>query len=167
MSFVRSPAISLVAPNTFVLPDPDPWGPPIRSIPDYAAELGLDPDQTACLLWNILQDNDVVAARRVPGSIRLEPFVLGRFYDCPYRCPSCTVDGYIANIGSANLNSRSTDLDEEVNLVVMDESLVATLDRHFDEDLERSTEIEAGRWDERSGLQRTYERVSIPLKRFF
>ncbi|HEY2331218.1 MAG TPA: phospholipase D-like domain-containing protein [Acidimicrobiales bacterium] len=78
-----------------------------------------------------------------------------------------TLDGYIANIGSANLNSRSTDLDEEVNLVVMDESLVATLDRHFDEDLARSQEIQASRWDERSVLQRTYERVSIPLKRFF
>jgi cardiolipin synthase len=77
-----------------------------------------------------------------------------------------TVDGTIANIGSANLTSRSTALDEEVNLVVLDAPLVAKLDRHFDEDLDRSHEIEIGRWDERSVAQRTYERVSRPLKRF-
>ena len=28
-----------------------------------------------------------------------------------------TVDGVVANVGSANVNSRSTELDEEVNLV--------------------------------------------------
>jgi cardiolipin synthase len=77
-----------------------------------------------------------------------------------------TVDGTIANIGSANLNGRSTTLDEEVNLVVLDVPLVTELDRHFDDDLDRSLEIEMGRWHERSVVQRTYERVSIPLKRF-
>ena len=36
-----------------------------------------------------------------------------------------TVDGVIANVGSANLNARSTQLDEEINVVVLDEDLVA------------------------------------------
>src|SRR5206468_749707 len=49
-----------------------------------------------------------------------------------------TVDGILANIGSANLNSRSMALDDEINLAVLDETLVRTLDAHFDEDLERS-----------------------------
>ena len=40
-----------------------------------------------------------------------------------------TVDGVVANIGSANLNARS--LDEEINLVAMDPELVRTLDDHF------------------------------------
>jgi cardiolipin synthase len=78
-----------------------------------------------------------------------------------------TVDGSIANIGSANLNSRSMALDEEVNVVALDEALVKTLDEHFDDDLGRSVEIEAGRWNERSPVQRTYERLSTPLRRFF
>jgi cardiolipin synthase A/B len=78
-----------------------------------------------------------------------------------------TVDSHIANVGSANLNSRSMALDEEINVVIIDDDVAATLDRHFDEDLERSIRIEPGRWDDRSHLQHAYERVARPLKRFF
>ena len=46
-----------------------------------------------------------------------------------------TVDGVLANIGSANLNARSTELDEEINLVAFDPELVRVLDAQFDEDL--------------------------------
>jgi len=78
-----------------------------------------------------------------------------------------TVDGCLANIGSANLNSRSMALDEEINVVVLDPSLVKTLDEHFDDDLERCAEIEPGRWEERSATQRAYERLATPIRRFF
>ena len=78
-----------------------------------------------------------------------------------------TIDGCLANIGSANLNSRSMALDEEVNVVVLDESLVKTLDDHFDNDLGRSVEIEPGRWEGRSTGQRAYERLAMPIRRFF
>ena len=53
-----------------------------------------------------------------------------------------TVDGVVANIGSANLNSRSTACDEEINVVALDPDLVQVLDDQFDEDLERSVRIE-------------------------
>jgi cardiolipin synthase len=78
-----------------------------------------------------------------------------------------TVDGHVANVGSANLNSRSMALDEEINVVVIDDDVAATLDRHFDEDLERSVRIEPGKWDDRSGLQHVFERAARPFKRFF
>lgn len=71
-----------------------------------------------------------------------------------------TVDGLIANIGSANLNSRSTELDEEINLVAVDGELVAELDAHFEDDLAASVEIEPGRWTRRSLPQRALERVT-------
>jgi cardiolipin synthase len=71
-----------------------------------------------------------------------------------------TVDGVIANIGSANLNSRSTELDEEINLVAFDPELVRVLDEQFDEDLRRSEAIERGRWKRRSLPQRAFERAS-------
>ena len=61
-----------------------------------------------------------------------------------------TVDGLVANVGSANLNARSTELDEEINLVALDPALVRLLDEQFDEDLERSEEIDPGRWEDRS-----------------
>jgi cardiolipin synthase A/B len=78
-----------------------------------------------------------------------------------------TVDGLLANIGSANFNTRSTQLDEEVNLVVLDPALVGTLDAHFDEDLERSKEIRRGRWQDRSLMQRGFEFLATPARRWF
>jgi len=76
-----------------------------------------------------------------------------------------TVDGVAANIGSANLNARSTKLDEETNLVAFDPDLVRVLDAQFDEDLERSERIVAGRWEHRPPLQRVFERSAGLLRR--
>jgi cardiolipin synthase A/B len=78
-----------------------------------------------------------------------------------------TVDGIFANIGSANLNSRSTRLDEEINIVAIDRALVSILDGHFEEDLTRSTRIEPQKWGRRSVLQRVAETAVAPIKRFF
>jgi cardiolipin synthase len=75
-----------------------------------------------------------------------------------------TVDGSLATVGSANFNARSTELDEEINLVILDEEVVATLDRQFEEDLERSEEIVAGRWADRSAGQRLKEQFTKPLR---
>jgi cardiolipin synthase len=71
-----------------------------------------------------------------------------------------TVDCVAANIGSANLNARSTELDEEINLVAFDPALVKVLDEQFDDDLERSEAIVPGRWKDRSIAQRALERAA-------
>ena len=71
-----------------------------------------------------------------------------------------TVDGVLANIGSANLNARSTELDEEINIVAFDAELVRVLDEQFDEDLKRSEDIDAGRWEDRSVPRRVVERTA-------
>ena len=78
-----------------------------------------------------------------------------------------TVDGHVANIGSANLNRRSLSLDEEINIVALEPDLIAILDRHFEDDLDRSVRIRPGRWDRRSRTQRTVEQFVVPLRRFF
>jgi cardiolipin synthase len=75
-----------------------------------------------------------------------------------------TVDGQVANVGSANFNSRSLHCDEEINMVIFDHSIVRVLDRHFDEDLERSIRIDPSRWKRRSVLQRVKEKVVAPLR---
>ncbi len=49
-----------------------------------------------------------------------------------------TVDGEVAVVGSANLNHRSLQLDEEVDVVVFDAEVVDELDEHTDQDRERS-----------------------------
>jgi cardiolipin synthase len=75
-----------------------------------------------------------------------------------------TVDGVVANIGSSNLNARSTELDEEINLVAFDRDVVRELDRHFDDDLERSVEMVEGRWERRPLRQRAFERTAGLLR---
>ena len=51
-----------------------------------------------------------------------------------------TVDGHVANIGSANLNRPVLlAFDEEINIVALEPDLVATLDRHFEDDLDRAS----------------------------
>jgi cardiolipin synthase len=77
-----------------------------------------------------------------------------------------TIDGIVAVVGSANLNTRSIALDEEINLVVLDPDVTAELDAHFDEDLDRSVAIEPGRWQRRSNAQRLSEAVLTPLRRW-
>jgi cardiolipin synthase len=76
-----------------------------------------------------------------------------------------TVDGLVASVGSANFNARSTELDEEINLVAFDPDLVRLLDDQFDDDLERSEEIEAGRWEGRSLGRRALVALTKPLRR--
>ena len=78
-----------------------------------------------------------------------------------------TVDGCVANVGSANLNLRSVSLDEEINVVIVDDGLAGTLDEQFVEDLERSVLIEAGRWERRSKAQRLAETLVRPIRRLF
>ncbi|MGW8063715.1 phospholipase D-like domain-containing protein [Streptomyces ziwulingensis] len=77
-----------------------------------------------------------------------------------------TVDHVAALIGSTNFNRRSLDHDEEVMLAVLDQEFTATLDRHFDADLEVSELIRAGRWKRRSAVQRVREVAVRPIRRF-
>ena len=62
-----------------------------------------------------------------------------------------TVDGVVANVGSANLNARSIDAATRRSTSSRSTpTLAGVLDAHFDDDLERSVRIEPGRWERRS-----------------
>ncbi|MBQ1095223.1 cardiolipin synthase B [Streptomyces sp. b94] len=77
-----------------------------------------------------------------------------------------TVDRVAALIGSTNFNCRSLDHDEEVMLAVLNPEFTATLDEHFEADIEASTLIRAGRWKRRSAVQRVREVAVRPVRRF-
>jgi cardiolipin synthase len=89
---------------------------------------------------------------------------LWNFQPSMMHAKTMTVDGLVANVGSANFNTRSLNCDEEINMVIFDRSLVRTLDRHFDDDLERSVRIDPSRWKRRSRLQRVKEKLVAPLR---
>jgi cardiolipin synthase A/B len=76
-----------------------------------------------------------------------------------------TVDGLVANVGSANVNHRSAELDEEVNLVVHDREVVRILDRHFEEDLERSQPVDPDGRDRRGLREQVKAALLSPLRR--
>ncbi len=75
-----------------------------------------------------------------------------------------TVDGMVAAIGSANFNSRSVSLDDEINLVVIESGLVDQLDDHFEADLTRSIQLDASRWRHRPLVKRMVERAVAPVR---
>lgn len=76
-----------------------------------------------------------------------------------------TVDGIVATVGSANVNHRSAELDEEVNLVIHDPAVVQELDAHFDEDLQRSAPFGPRQWDGQSLLERVRTTLVLPIRR--
>lgn len=78
-----------------------------------------------------------------------------------------TVDGLLANIGSANLNARSVTWDEEINLVALDPGIVEILNAQFDEDLDRSIRIRPSRWRHRSTRQHAMENLMASARRMF
>ena len=75
-----------------------------------------------------------------------------------------TVDGRWSSVGSVNLDHRSFALNDELNASISDEEVASVLDRQFDEDRERSEEIDLERWRSRGALPRLKERVSSALQ---
>ncbi len=73
------------------------------------------------------------------------------------------IDGSWAIIGSANLNSRSRQLDEENALGIYDPAFGAKLTETFFTDLQRAKPISLEEWQRRNPLQRLFETVSRML----
>lgn len=67
------------------------------------------------------------------------------------------VDDGWANIGSGNFDSRSFDLDLEINTAIYDPPLVKELESHFHEDLEASREMDLETWRRRPLRKRAAE----------
>jgi cardiolipin synthase len=90
-----------------------------------------------------------------------------RFQPSMLHAKIMTVDGVVSNVGSANLNARSTALDEEINVVAIDPDLTEILDGHFDEDLARSERVDSNDWQERSLCERVVETATRPFRGSF
>lgn len=77
-----------------------------------------------------------------------------------------TIDGIASVIGSANMNRRSMQLDEEVVLTVLDPAVAQQLEEHFTDDLKRCDRIEPRRWEDRPRRQRVQEQATRVIHRF-
>ncbi|GJM22074.1 MAG: cardiolipin synthase B [Planctomycetota bacterium] len=71
-----------------------------------------------------------------------------------------TIDEHLAVLGSPNFNRRSMQKDDELSLVIDDAEICATLDQHFDEDLQHAVLVDPARWPERALWERCAERCA-------
>lgn len=60
------------------------------------------------------------------------------------------MDGLWCSVGSANLDPRSFRLNDEANLTLIDRTIAATLEQHFEDDLRRSRRITLEDWHRRT-----------------
>jgi cardiolipin synthase len=74
------------------------------------------------------------------------------------------IDNEVSCIGSANFNHRSMLKDDEINLVMIDESISNELRTHFKEDLEQCEQITNFRWKKRDAFKRMLEVAIRPFK---
>lgn len=74
------------------------------------------------------------------------------------------IDSIWATVGSTNLDRRSFELNEELNLVVYGGDIARRLERVFVADLERSRPVTYEQWKNRGILSRVLEMLSLPVR---
>ena len=74
------------------------------------------------------------------------------------------IDSVWATVGSTNLDRRSFELNEELNLVIYDADIARRLERVFVDDLEQSREVTYEQWKNRGIKGRILEILSLPLR---
>lgn len=78
-----------------------------------------------------------------------------------------TVDGEVATVGSANVNQRSTQYDEETNVIIFDPDVVDILDAHLRDDLGSSRALDPADWADRGLMQRAAEKATEVVSGWF
>jgi cardiolipin synthase len=71
------------------------------------------------------------------------------------------VDGQWTVVGSANMDIRSKELNEENVLGIVDPALAGAVERTFLADLARSREIRLDEWRRRGAVARAFERLGV------
>jgi cardiolipin synthase A/B len=74
------------------------------------------------------------------------------------------IDSIWATVGSTNLDRRSFELNEELNLVVYNGDVARRLEGVFEADLKGSREITYEAWNNRSLVSRFLEILSVPFR---
>ncbi len=74
------------------------------------------------------------------------------------------VDGLFSMFGSSNLDARSSDINEELDIVVYDEKFARKMETSFEKDLEQSREYTLQEFKNRSWWERTTEWLMLPFR---
>jgi cardiolipin synthase len=74
------------------------------------------------------------------------------------------VDGLFSMFGSSNLDARSSEINEELDVVVYDEKFGQTMETVFEKDLQQSREYTLREFQNRSLWERTTEWLMLPFR---
>lgn len=74
------------------------------------------------------------------------------------------VDGLFSMFGSSNLDPRSSEINEEIDVVVYDEGFGRLLEETFEKDLAQSREYTLQQFEDRSLWERTTEWLMLPFR---
>jgi cardiolipin synthase len=77
---------------------------------------------------------------------------------------SMVVDGLFSMVGSSNLDARSSEINEELDLVVYDEKFGREMEEVFEKDLRQSREYTLEEFKKRSLWERTTEWLMLPFR---
>jgi cardiolipin synthase len=77
---------------------------------------------------------------------------------------SMVVDGLFSMFGSSNLDSRSSEINEELDIVVYDEKFAREAEAVFEKDLGQSREYTLEDFKKRSWWERTTEWLMLPFR---
>lgn len=73
-------------------------------------------------------------------------------------------DGLFSMVGSSNLDPRSSEINEEIDLVVYDEKFGREMEAAFEKDLQQSREYTLQEFKSRSWWERFTEWLMIPFR---
>lgn len=77
---------------------------------------------------------------------------------------SMVIDGIFSMFGSSNFDARSSEINEELDVVVYDETFGREMETSFEEDLKRAKEYTLEQFKQRSLWERTTEWLALPFR---
>jgi cardiolipin synthase len=80
---------------------------------------------------------------------------------------SMVIDSFFSMFGSSNLDARSSEINEELDVVVYDEKFGREMERVFEKDLAQSREYTLEQFNNRSVWERVTEWLALPLRSQF
>jgi cardiolipin synthase len=132
---------------------------------DSSLRWSLDQARSRGVRVRLLTDGDHTDAGPVKAASRAgydallaRGVAIAEFAPTMMHVKAMTVDGTWSVVGTANLDNRSLELNDELVVGVHDPVLASTLKRAFDADLGRSTALDLERWRHRPLWRRGQER---------
>ncbi|PWT84846.1 MAG: cardiolipin synthase B [Blastocatellia bacterium] len=106
-----------------------------------------------------------LASRRMFGRLLHDGVRIFEYEGGMTHVKALIVDDLWSIIGTTNVDNRSFEYNDEVNLAVRDETVAERLTADFDEDLARSSEVVAAKWRRRPILEKLIGTVAWVLER--